>query len=302
MPGGTQPIRIIEGPGSSPDDPIHVSGGGGGGGPLTDYSTESTLALIAAASADQIDLLDAILAGQATQTTLGAVLTALSPLATASLQGDQIQFLQDISDFLEQVTVYTSALDIPLSDIQSQLGTLATQTTLAAILAKIIASPATEATLALIKAKTDNIDVALSTRTKAADVQAVAGTVNVGTLPKAREDSVPMSWVSAVVTAPAANVIIADTGALAAGDYDFDVTMAIADTTLTAGKVLLLEHRNAANNATLQTLAICVQQGAIDKQIRRYTLALNERVRIIQGAVAGLAASRYVGAIGRRIS
>ena len=41
----------------------------------------------------------------------------------------------------------------------------------------------TEATLALIKAKTDNIDVALSTRTKPADTQTVAGTVtsNIGT-------------------------------------------------------------------------------------------------------------------------
>jgi hypothetical protein len=54
---------------------------------------------------------------------------------------------------------------------ETTLGTLGTQTTLAAVLAKIIAAPATEATLALIKAKTDNIDVALSTRTKPADAQ-----------------------------------------------------------------------------------------------------------------------------------
>lgn len=42
----------------------------------------------------------------------------------------------------------------------------------------------TEATLALIKAKTDNIDVALSTRTKPADTQTVGGTVtaNLGTI------------------------------------------------------------------------------------------------------------------------
>lgn len=41
----------------------------------------------------------------------------------------------------------------------------------------------TEATLALIKAKTDNLDVALSTRTKPSDTQAVSGTVtaNAGT-------------------------------------------------------------------------------------------------------------------------
>lgn len=42
---------------------------------------------------------------------------------------------------------------------------------------------ATESTLALIKAKTDNIDVALSTRTKPADVQSMSGTIiaNAGT-------------------------------------------------------------------------------------------------------------------------
>ncbi|MFA5772975.1 MAG: hypothetical protein WC974_09620 [Thermoplasmata archaeon] len=67
----------------------------------------------------------------------------------------------------------------------------ATQTTLADVLAKIITSPATEAkqdtliakdfatqtTLALIKAKTDNLDVALSTRTKSTDTQIVSSKV-----------------------------------------------------------------------------------------------------------------------------
>jgi hypothetical protein len=42
---------------------------------------------------------------------------------------------------------------------------------------------ATQTTLALIKAKTDNLDVAISTRTKPADTQTVSGTVSVSSLP-----------------------------------------------------------------------------------------------------------------------
>lgn len=87
------------------------------------------------------------------------------------------------------------ATQTTLAAILVKLADPATQTTLAAVLAKIIAAPATEAkqdtgntslstiaakdfatqtTLALIKAKTDNIDVALSTRTKPADTQIVS--------------------------------------------------------------------------------------------------------------------------------
>lgn len=57
-------------------------------------------------------------------------------------------------------------------------GTFAKETggNLATIAAKDFA---TQTTLALIKAKTDNIDVALSTRTKPADTQTISGTVTV---------------------------------------------------------------------------------------------------------------------------
>lgn len=119
---------------------------------------------------------------------------------------------------------------------------------------------------------------------------------------KAREDIVPMTWVSGITTAPAANVVIADTGQLTAGDYDFDVHMGIADSTAAVGKCLILEHRNAANAATLFNLALISQQASQVYRIRRYTIATNERLRVINGAVAGAAASRYHGAIGRRVS
>jgi hypothetical protein len=63
------------------------------------------------------------------------------------------------------VAVAASALPLPANAAQETGGALAT------IAAKDFS---TETTLALIKAKTDNIDVALSTRTKPADVQHVA--------------------------------------------------------------------------------------------------------------------------------
>ncbi|HEY2936940.1 MAG TPA: hypothetical protein VGJ25_10085 [Gaiellaceae bacterium] len=118
---------------------------------------------------------------------------------------------------------------------------------------------------------------------------------------KAREDTAAMTWVSAVTTASAAAAVIADTGALAAGDYDFDVRIA-GGGVVAAGKVLLLEHRNAANGATLQTLAMVGATEPLALTLRRYTLALNERLRVIVGAVAFAAAERAQAAIGRRLS
>jgi hypothetical protein len=144
----------------------------------------------------------------ATQTTLAAILAKIiaSP-ATAANQTTEIASLASIdSKLTSPITVVgtvnaNTGLSQPLTDTQLRAtpvpvsGTVAvsnfpatqpvsaaalplptgasTETTLASILAKIIASPATEATLALIKAKTDNIDVALSTRTKPADTQLV---------------------------------------------------------------------------------------------------------------------------------
>lgn len=127
------------------------------------------------------------------------------------------------------------------------------------------------------------------------NVGAVAATI------KAREDTAAMTWVSLKSAAPALNTVQADTGALAAGDYDFDVLLAASDT-VAVGKGLILEHRNAANGATLQTLGGIPAPGQQWFQIRRYTMALNERMRVLTGTAAGAAASMYVSAIGRRAS
>lgn len=63
----------------------------------------------------------------------------------------------------------------------------------------------------------------------------------------------------------------ADTGALAAGSYDFDIRLAASDT-IAVGKGLVVEHRNAANNATLFNLGGVIAGGAIQFSLRNYAL------------------------------
>jgi len=110
------------------------------------------------------------------------------------------------------------------------------------------------------------------------------------------------TWVGSVSTsvAPAANAILADTGALAVGSYDFDVTAAVSDT-VAVGKGIWLEHRNAANNANLRTFGVATPNGGTAHyRIERYALAASERMRCIV-LVAGAASSRYAAVIGSRI-
>lgn len=120
-------------------------------------------------------------------------------------------------------------------------------------------------------------------------------------VPKAREDVAAMTWVSAKTAAPAVNSVQADTGALASGDYDFDITLSASDT-VAVGKGLVIEHRNAANGATIHNLG-SVPAGAVQQfRFRRYAIGANERIRIIAGTAAGAASSMYVSAIGRRLA
>lgn len=103
--------------------------------------------------------------------------------------------------------------------------------------------------------------------------------------------------VSGNVAAPAANAVIADTGVLAAGTYMIEYSCAAMDT-LAVGKGMILEHRNAANSATLNTLGGCVAGESQFGNIQRITLAASERIRIIAGPAAGAASSRYIAHIG----
>lgn len=92
------------------------------------------------------------------------------------------------------------------------------------------------------------------------------------------------------VVAAAAAALIADTGALAAGAYRVEFTVGLSGA-LAAGKGIDLEHRDAANAATLRNLAHCPGGQMVDGVIERIVLAANERIRAVQGAVAGEAAS-----------
>lgn len=95
----------------------------------------------------------------------------------------------------------------------------------------------------------------------------------------------PAASVGALSTAPAAAAVVTDTGALPAGDYTIDVELDAA-AVLAAGKALIVEHRNAANSATVKQLGGCSAGQSRTLTIRRLTLAANERVRVVVGAVA----------------
>lgn len=110
---------------------------------------------------------------------------------------------------------------------------------------------------------------------------------------------VPLTFVSAKTAAPAANAVQCDTGALPAGDYELDIHLSVSDT-VAVGKGLVIEHRNAANNANINVLGGCAPAQTVDFSISRLTLATNERIRVIAGTAAGAASSMYLSAIGRR--
>ena len=102
---------------------------------------------------------------------------------------------------------------------------------------------------------------------------------------------------SAKVAAPAANAVVTDTGALAAGTYKFEVYLVVSDT-VAVGKGLVIEHRNAANSATLQNLGGSAPSNANYFIYNgSFTINLNERIRVIAGTAAGAASSMYIACI-----
>lgn len=92
-----------------------------------------------------------------------------------------------------------------------------------------------------------------------------------------------------VVTAAAIAALIADSGPLPAGTYFVEVDFGGAGVNA-AGKYLAIEHRNAANAATLIVRGICPYSQRGQVVCRRIVVALNERIRVVQGPVAGAAA------------
>lgn len=91
-------------------------------------------------------------------------------------------------------------------------------------------------------------------------------------------------------TVPAIGAVIATTGALAAGDYTVEISMGFAGV-IAAGKALACEHRNAADAATVAELGLCPAATNFVQVYGRITIAANERIRVVNLAVVGEAAS-----------
>lgn len=96
---------------------------------------------------------------------------------------------------------------------------------------------------------------------------------------------------NAIVVAPAAGAVIADSGPLPAGEYMMEIAMA-SDDAAALGKYVAFEHRNAANLANVQTF-ILPTPGAIFFRLSRIIIQANERVRAVAGTTAGAAGASY---------
>ncbi len=126
----------------------------------------------------------------------------------------------------------------------------------------------------------------------------VSGAVSVSNFPATQTLAIPAVTIraSGAPAAPLASAVIADSGQLAAGSYRVEYSAAAMDT-VAVGKGMLLEHRNAANNATTHTLAAISAADSMCGEILRVTVAANERIRWIAGTAAGAASSKYMGCI-----
>lgn len=94
--------------------------------------------------------------------------------------------------------------------------------------------------------------------------------------------------------APAANTVIADSGALTAGTYDFAAHMSM-EGNQAARVAYVLEHRNAANSATLATLLQMITAGTDfgdrhgNVPLMGYVIGTNERIRAVSPNSTGAA-------------
>ena len=91
------------------------------------------------------------------------------------------------------------------------------------------------------------------------------------------------------VTSPVAGTVVVDTGPLAAGTYDCLLQFS-ANMTIGGVSPIRAEHRNAANSATLATLASLLMvsgvpsDGQVWTPLFGYEIALNERLRLVSPA------------------
>lgn len=115
--------------------------------------------------------------------------------------------------------------------------------------------------------------------------------VSLGNVVNPTVDTRTPSWragdtVFGQAVSPAQNTVLADTGALPAGTYDVFSYLEYTGAG-TPGSLFILEHRNAANNATLATLLSLASDGGGNSfhiatlPTIGYELGLNERLRTI---------------------
>jgi len=104
--------------------------------------------------------------------------------------------------------------------------------------------------------------------------------------------------------APTINTVIADTGQLPAGDYDIFCNIAGSGTSSAVFVAINLEHRNAANAATLSVLLATSQNASGNVSVFGnlpligYRLAEDERLRVI--IILGNLTGGVTGIIGVR--
>lgn len=106
-----------------------------------------------------------------------------------------------------------------------------------------------------------------------------------------------MTWASGRVAVLGIGAVLADTGALPAGVYDIEINLVVADAVI-AGAGSFIEHRNAANAATVKDLGGQAGAGSAQIKLENYRLAANERIRVVGGSAANGAGSLSVASIG----
>ncbi len=111
-----------------------------------------------------------------------------------------------------------------------------------------------------------------------------------------QELDAPTTWVTGFAIAPAAGAVIADTGAIATGgNYRVEIDMSVNAAT-GRGKEMEAQHRNAANTAHAHW-QLLPAPGVVQIIWSNVPLLVNERVRIVNGPVAGDASSNYNASI-----
>lgn len=122
------------------------------------------------------------------------------------------------------------------------------------------AGASTEATLALIKAKTDNLDVALSTRTKPADTQTVSGSVSVSNFPASQAVTGPLTNAELRALAVPISGSVAIIGTVPVSGTFFQATQPVSTASLplptnaaqeTSGNLATIAAKDFATQATL---------------------------------------------------